>query len=209
MNIPKVHLIPRRAITRQQTDTRAFPLTEPNMPKGDGTPESIHKIIKFLDVERSPRYRRTASSTFCNIYAYDYAYLMSAYVPRVFWSEGAIKQGTTQVLYGKTVFEMNANALYDWFKKYGDDFGWREVKMAEAQDLANDGKCVIMVAAHKNRSRSGHIVAVVPETVTHKATRAAGQMQAPLMSQAGGTNRAYFSSAWWAGHEPVKIYVSE
>ena len=65
----KVHLTSKREITRQQTDTRAFPLTEPNMPKGDGTPESVHKIIKFLDVEKSPRYKRTPASTFCNIYA--------------------------------------------------------------------------------------------------------------------------------------------
>lgn len=209
MNIPEAHLVTKTEVTRQQTNTRAFSLSEDDIPAYDGTPASIAKIIKFLDVEKSQRYKRTPSSTFCNIYAHDYARACGAYVPRVFWMQSAIDYKTFQPTYGKTVSEMTANALYVWFPKYGPQFGWREVDKVEAQKLANEGKCVIMVAANKNKSRSGHIVAVVPETETHKASRAAGQMIAPLMSQAGATNKAYFSSKWWDGHDPVKIYVHE
>lgn len=206
MKIPQAHLSTKAQITRQGTN-RAFSLNETDIPKYDGTTKSIHEVIRYLNVEKSPRYKRTATQTFCNIYAHDYARALGAYVPRVFWTEATIKSQTFNVSYGKTVIEMNANALYDWFKNYGDDFGWREVNSNEAQNLANDGKCVIMVAANKSRSRSGHIVAVVPETDKHKAVRVRGIMMTPLMSQAGATNKAYFSSKWWDGHEPVKIYV--
>lgn len=207
MNIPEAHLVAKTAVTRQGTN-RAFSLTE-DTPDYDGTPDSIHRIIKFLDVEKSPRYARTKSSTFCNIYAHDYARACGAYVPRVFWVQSAIDYKTFQPSYGKTVVEMNANALYAWFPKYGDDFGWREVDKNVAQELANQGKCVIMVAANKIKSRSGHIVAVVPETDKHKAQRASGLLIAPLMSQAGAHNHDYYSAKWWDGHDPIKIYVHE
>lgn len=207
--IPQVHLTPKRPITRTQTETRAFPLNEADMPKGDGTPESIHKIIAFLQVEKSKRYIRTAASTYCNIYAYDYACLMGAYLPRVFWTADAIKEMNFTPVYGKTLTEMNANALYDWFKSRSADFGWREVTTTEAQQLANQGKCVIMVAANKNRARSGHIVAVVPETDKVKSVGASGIIIQPVMSQAGAVNKRYFCSKWWDGHETKRIYVWE
>lgn len=206
--IPIVHLTTDRAIKRDQTDGRAFCLNETGLPFSDGTPEAAHRIIKFLDVEKSRRYQRTASQTFCNIYAYDYAYLMGAFLPRVWWVPGAIQLKTFTPRYGKTVTEMTANALYDWFVTYGDNYGWKPVDMDQAQHLANAGKCVIMVAANKSASRSGHIVAVVPEKDRYIALRAAGMMLAPLMSQAGMTNHDYFSRNWWAsGHKPVRIYA--
>jgi hypothetical protein len=207
--ITEIHLTPKRAITRKQTDTRAFPLNEPNTPKGDGTPTSIHKIIEFLAVEKSERYRPTSTATYCNIYAYDYCCLMGAYLPRVFWTAEAIRTLNFTPAYGKTLTEMNANALYDWFRVRGGQFKWKEVNITEGQRLANQGKCVIMVAANKNRSKSGHIVALVPETQTVKSVGTGGIIIYPVMSQAGRVNKRYFNSKWWNGHEPIKIYVSE
>lgn len=206
--IPKIHLTPKRPINRTQTDTRAFPLNETNMPKGDGTVAGIRKIIEFLAVDKSARYK-AGVSTYCNIYAYDYAYLMGAYLPRVFWTKESVKNLDFKPLYGRTLTEMNANALYEWFPQYGGQFGWRNVNVTEAQLLANQGKCVIMVAANKNRARSGHIVAVVPETDTVKSVGSSGIIIYPVMSQAGRVNKRYFCSKWWDGHEPIKIYVSE
>jgi hypothetical protein len=206
--IPKVHLTPKRPINRTQTETRAFPLNENNMPKGDGTVNGIRKIIDFLAVDKSARYK-PGVSTYCNIYAYDYAYLMGAYLPRVFWTPEALKNLNFEPVYGRTLQEMSANALYEWFPSRGSQFGWREVNVTEAQRQANQGKCVIMVAANKNRSKSGHIVAVVPETDTVKSVGAGGIIIYPVMSQAGRVNKRYFCSKWWDGHEAIKIYVSE
>jgi hypothetical protein len=207
-SIPEVHLTPRRTITRAQTDTRAFPLTETPRPAYDGTPASIHRIIDWLDVQRSQRYTPTATQTFCNIYAYDYATLCEAFLPRVWWTAASIRDRNFEVRYGQTVTEMNANALYNWFPTHGNRYGWKEVNLNEAQRHANEGKCVIMVAANKVRSRSGHITAVIPETDKLKAVGANGIIVHPLQSQAGRRNLKHFASNWWSsGHEPVKCYA--
>jgi len=192
------------------TSRRAFPLNERDMPKGDGTIAGIRKIIDWLDVEKSARYIRDARSTFCNIYAYDYAYLMGAYVPRVWWAKVALENlDFSSPRYGSTILEMNANALYEWFPKYGGGFGWKEVNTTDAQIAANQGHCVIMVAANKNRAKSGHIVAVVPETDKVKCMQANGIIIYPVQSQAGAVNKKYFCSKWWDGHEKPRIYVHE
>jgi hypothetical protein len=66
-----------------------------------------------------------------------------------------------------------------------------------------------MVAANKNRARSGHIVAIVPETDKHKAVQASGIVVYPLQSQAGLRNLSYFATKWWNNHEPIRMYVAE
>jgi len=206
-NIPSVHLTPRRTITRTQTDTRAFPLTETPRPAYDGTPASLHRIIDWLDVQKSKRYEPTSTQTYCNIYAYDYATLCEAFLPRVWWTPATIQARNFEVRYGQTVIEMNANALYEWFPTHGRMYGWVEVNFNEAQRHANEGKCVIMVAANKVRSRSGHITAVIPETDKLKAVAANGITVYPLQSQAGRTNMKHFAQKWWNGHEPVKCFA--
>lgn len=206
IGIPSVHL-DKKNVTREQEGTRAFPLSESEMPAFDGTLDSIHGIIQWLNVEKSKRYKRTKISTFCNIYAFDFAFLMGAYLPRVWWSERAIANQDFAIDYGETVFELNANSLWDWFPHYGSQFGWNEVKSTtEAQQRANNGECVIMVAANKNRKSSGHIVVVVPETDKFKAVGGQGLIVYPLQSQAGAINKMYFANKWWNGMEKLRIY---
>lgn len=194
----------------QRGNTRwAFPLGEPGMPRRDAKANpanrtaAIAKIIQFLDVEHSARYRPKSTSTYCNIYAYDFCYLTGVYVPRVWWNTRAVidlragKKITAQ--YGTTVNEMNANALYNWLSDFGPEFGWkRSFDLDELQNAANQGKIGIICAIRKNLNESGHICAVVPETAAAKATRVAGKVSVPLQSQAGRTNKAYFSSKWWS-----------
>jgi hypothetical protein len=209
--IPVVHLSRKSPVTRNQIDSRAFVLNEQNMPKGDGTIESIRKIIDYLDVEKSDRYKRTKLATFCNIYAYDYAYLMGAYIPRVWWTESAIKHETFEAKYAATVLEMNVNSLYTWFDKYGKGFGWEKLdggrNISDAQAAANAGKCVIMLCASKDGKKSGHIVAVVPETDKVKAVGSQGIYIYPVQSQAGTTNHKYYNGYWWKNMQPLHIYV--
>lgn len=208
--IPEIHLNSNTPSSRTMTGRRAFPLNERDMPKGDGTVAGIRKVLDWLDVEKSARYIRDHRSTFCNIYAYDYACLMGAYLPRVWWSKNALLNlDFSDPAYGSTLMEMNANALYEWFPKYGPGFGWKEVNTTDAQIAANQGKCVIMVAANKNRAKSGHIVAIVPETDKVKCMQANGLIIYPVQSQAGAVNKKYFCGKWWDGHEKPRIYVHE
>lgn len=203
-----VHLTSTRPITRANFQ-RAHRLNETGMP----TTKNAHDVIGWLETEKSARYKATASATFCNIYAYDYATLMGAYIPRVWWTENALtrlKNGEeVGVQYGASVVEMNANALYDWFNKWGAAFGWQEVNATAAQAHANAGKCVIGVAARVPRSASGHIVAVAPEGEHGKADQTNGVVLTPLQSQAGRTNFRYKTVNWWKrGYEPMKWWVS-
>jgi hypothetical protein len=164
-----------------------------------------YAVIATLKVDESSRYQRTATSTYCNIYAYDVVTALGGYLPRVWWTASALKQiqkgEDVQPKYGKTVREMNANALTDWMYKYGDVFGWRqEDDISEAQAEANNGKLVILLAVNKNPRKSGHVNVLVAETEQHQAERDEnGNVDKPLQSQAGATNfqvRAH-QQKWW------------
>ncbi len=206
----------KRHIDRDNKQGRAFPIGESNRPKRVHSSiakkaASLHKIVDWLDVEKSKRFAPESSKTFCNIYAYDYVYLTGCYIPRVWWMSSAIAnlvQGKeVTVKYGQTVKEMNANSLHEWFEEYGGVFGWkRKFDITEVQEDANKGKVCIITARRIELNRSGHIVAVVPEVEGNDALSAVrfddGRVKFPLQSQAGGTNRKYFKdingSKWWS-----------
>lgn len=207
--IPEVHLHSSAAVTRNN-ERWPFSLNENNMPfrnlsSNQAKRDSIKAIISWLNVERSNRYRPRSSSTYCNIYAYDFCYLNRVYIPRVWWTQGSIIKlldGQNLIpAYGNTVYEINANTIYRWLKDYGESFGWERVwNLDDLQDAANKGKIGIICAPNRNPARSGHICAVVPETDTHRCTRYTnGKVRYPLQSQAGASNKQYFNNSnWWA-----------
>ena len=206
-SISAVHLSTTKKITRNGTG-HAFPLNEAGQPTRNSSSsnaqkaKSLTEIIKWLDVEDKARYQPKPTSTYCNIYAYDYCYLAGVYMPRVWWMSSALaklKAGeSVQPAYGETVQELNANALFDWFRDFGPTFGWkRTFDLTEMQNAANDGQVVIISAQHKIPNRSGHICPVVPETASKKAVRSGSTVARPLQSQAGRHNRKYQTSIWW------------
>ncbi len=197
------------AAARNKKEGRAFPLNESGQPtrimtSAESQILSIGSILDWLDVERSDRYLPASGSTFCNIYTYDFCFLSGAYLPRVWWSEQAIRDlGSGRAVvpqYAKTIFELNANALLNWLKIWGTNFGWQRVNSETAlQDAANQGQLGLIVAQRIDLNRSSHIVAVVPETGTFKAKRDVdNKVIIPLQSQAGVSNRKYFRDRkWW------------
>ncbi len=203
-------------VDRSNPNGRAFPLGEPNLPKYDTTSvakriESFHKIVDWLDVEKSKRFRPTTKSTFCNIYAYDLVYLIGAYIPRVWWTAASVnsllKNKEIEIIYSQTIQEMRANQLHLWFEEFGNLFGWtRKFDIDEVQEDANKGKVCVITAKQMIDVRSGHIVLVAPENDQHKATRNEdGKVVFPLQTQAGRTNRKYFTdvnnSKWWTNRD--------
>jgi hypothetical protein len=202
----------QRTVTRDTTAGRAFPLGETGRPKRSSTAaagkrvEQLRAIIDWLDVERKARYSPTTTSTYCNIYAYDYCYLSGVYLPRVWWTAKAISDlsagRSVPVQYDSTVRELNANSLYNWLQDFGAEFGWRRTaSLDEAQDAANQGKVAVICAQRVDLNRSGHIAAVAPETPPqHSAARKSGRVNLPLQSQAGVRNSCYScgTAKWWA-----------
>lgn len=206
--------MPRKAGTVTKRTETAGPrsLNEPGQPERQGsTPDDLRDdlaaIIDWLAVDNPThlRYQPDSKSTFCNIYAHDYCYLAGVYLPRVWWSQAAIvdlAQGKSiQPLYGKTIDELRANDLFRWLRDFGPAFGWRQTStLTKLQTEINQGAIGVIVARRVQDGKSGHIVAVIPETNNKKAKRnSAGDVTAPLQSQAGATNFRYGTSKpdWW------------
>lgn len=202
------------SITRRTDPAGAYSLNEPGQPGRTGTTAAdlrgeLGAIIGWLGVDTpaNKRYQPRPGVTFCNIYAHDYCGLAGVYLPRVWWTGAAIEQlsqgRTVEPRYGETVDEQRANDLFRWLRDFGLRFGWRRAAtLTELQTAANAGAIGIIVARRTEDGRSGHIVAVVPETNDHVARRnAAGDVVAPLQSQAGAVNFRYGTSTtdWWKG----------
>lgn len=205
--IPAVQM-PEAKGARDLDGFRAYPLGEADQPgRNGGTPPAkvgqLLEIVTFLDVEHSVRYRPNANTTYCNIYAYDFCYLAGVYLPRVWWTDSAIhelaRQEQVGPAYDVTIREMNANSLHDWLSDWGTRFGWaRTLSLSDLQDAANAGEVALICARRKDRNRSGHICAVVPETDVSRAGRTNGAVVRPLQSQAGTNNHAFWNHVWWS-----------
>lgn len=203
---------PAGLVTRRTAIAGAHSLNEPDMPTRTGTvPEelraSIGEIIDYLATEKRAhkRYQPRAGLTFCNIYAHDYCFLAGVYLPRVWWTPGAIERlargEKVEPLIENTIMEMRANDLFRWLRDFGPRFGWRQTGTpTKLQQEADQGAIGLIVARRKQDGKSGHIVAVVPETETDHAVRnSAGEVTRPLQSQAGAVNfrRDTGSLNWW------------
>ncbi|MHC6528847.1 hypothetical protein [Vibrio proteolyticus] len=204
----EVHLFNSKPV-RRDNKRRSYALNEDGQPLRITNTDiekvnSIHNIIDWLDVEDSRRYAKGKRKTFCNIYAYDYCFLCKVYIPRVWWKKSALKRvrngEKVKPEYGVTVEEKTANAIFDWFEKYGSIFGWYSTyDLTELQNSANQGKVCLIIAKRKTKGLSGHIVAVVPENDVFQAKRYSGEVVQPVESQAGHVNREYITKRhqWW------------
>jgi hypothetical protein len=194
-----------------------------------------YAIVETLNVTSSARYEPGSGKTYCNIYAYDFVTAMGGYLPRVWWMDATWakiqagaeivplselkrmkkeKEDVSNVVapeYGVTVHEMNANALTAWMHKTGStEFGWSAASdMEAAQTAANTGSAVILLAANKVASKSGHVSVVLAESNEHTAQRdeTTNKVVVPLQSQAGSKNFKYSAAptapgskakTWWA-----------
>lgn len=211
--------MPRKAgtVTRRTEPAGAHSLNETGQPAGRrGSTAAqlraeLDAIIEWLAVDAPAhrRYQPRAGLTFCNIYGHDYCHLAGVYLPRVWWTASAVVAQSAGVkvepLIGNTLFEVRANDLFRWLRDFGPAFGWRQTgTLTKLQQAANEGGIGLIVARRKEDGRSGHIVAVVPETATDSARRnAAGEVVAPLQSQAGTRNfrRGTGKAGWWNGEE--------
>lgn len=213
-----VHLTPKGPIRRDRSSGRAYPLNEGRLPRVAVSVASLTDLIDWLAVDQHARYLPANGETYCNIYAYDYCYFGNAYLPRVWWTSKALQRiaagEAVPVQYDKTVREMNANSLHNWLVDYGQGFGWRRVaNVTSLQSAANAGQLAIICAKRKDLNRSGHIVAVVPETAAHQAKRTGNTVRIPVQSQAGSNNFRYGGGTqeWWtdAKFSSFGFWISE
>lgn len=93
-----VHMQPINGhVHSRNRSNRAYPLNESGIPKLDlrsitsieDKHIAIYEIIRWLDVENSKRYEPSDGKTYCNIYAYDFAYCLGLFIPRIWWTPKA------------------------------------------------------------------------------------------------------------------------
>lgn len=199
-------------VTSRTKFANANSLNEPNQPGRTGTMASelrseLATIIDWLSVDKPThlRYQPRDNVTFCNIYARDYCQLAGVYLPGVWWTQPAIellaRGKSVQPLLGKTIDEVLANGLFIWLRDFGQRFGWRSTgTLNKLQREVNQGAIGLIIARRVQDERHGHIVVVIPETDEQRARRnAAGEVIAPLQSQAGLVNFRYGTGKlnWW------------
>jgi hypothetical protein len=210
MPLPEAHLVASHPVRRDSVSARAYLLNEPGAPRRTAAdPAVLAEIVRFLDVENSARYQPTDSATFCNVYAHDYCALAGVYLPRVWWlptALAALAAGhNVAPRYGDTVAEWNANALLDWLRDFGPQFGWSMVATVdELQAAANGGQVAVICAKRRKVSASGHIACVVPEQAPPLvARRDPNGIRLPLQSQAGRQNFCFSCGhgRWWEGEQ--------
>lgn len=195
----EAHLPPPRVpVLRANAWGQAYRLTE-----APPSREPI-ELVRWLAVDKHARYRAIAGTTYCNVYAHDYCNLRGAYLPRVWWGQSVrfVAGVAPSAVLGKTVFELSANALFEWLDARSADFGWRRLQnVDEAQSAANANEVVVICARRKLATAPGHIAVVLPEGPL-TAIRERGDVVKPVQSQAGGRNFVMeVPGKWWLGPE--------
>lgn len=200
-------------------DDDTAPRRDPALPAEERA-KALQRIAAWLAPEHSPRYWRSASGntgagrTRCNVYAYDFADLAGTYLPRVWWMDDALERLTAGQsvgpVYGQTVGELTANALYRWLETYSSMYGWRkEHSLDTLQHHANAGRVALIAARHAVERSSGHIAMLMPEGSTDLQDQTwtarrdeTGTVTIPVFSQAG-------AEVYRAGRPGTQWWVSQ
>lgn len=192
------HLHSKHPVTRSQTTTRCYTLSEEGMPKGDGLATSLLDIVKYLDPKNSPRYGRSAH--FTHLFAADVCYLAGAYLP-ILWYQNTDKPEGVKI-------QMNSLAIWEWYKDFGFVFGWHEVPDFKiAQEYADIGHIVTIIALPKSISGRGQMSIILPSIHKYELCKNSFSKDAPPQSRGG---HEFLQTKWYKGpkYSDFKIYVN-
>lgn len=163
---------------------------------------NIGLLVDWLGVDTAPRWAPVGSKTYCNVYASDVAYLLGAFLPRVWWRPQYVATGGP-VVYSDTVYEMGANGFPAWLDQYGLGFGWivfeaePGIEEGFAQQLEEMGTFGVISARRKGGKGSGHITVALPDSAAKASKRKVAGTGYILQSQAGTRNKALFRDDKW------------
>lgn len=99
--------------TDLKSERRELPLAlPPEFPQAD-----IVAVLRWLDVERSPRYQPGDGVTWCNVFAQDAAAAWGAVLPHWVAPDGS----PCRPYHGR---ELTANGTWQWLRSDGSRYGW-------------------------------------------------------------------------------------
>ena len=213
--LPPVHMPRLRAKrTSRATEASAHSLNEPRQPSRTGrTPDALRTelqaIIDWLGTDDPShlRYRSNHRRNPCAVHAHDYCHLAGVYLPRVWWTAGAVRDlalgRAIAPLLGATIEVLDVDGQSGWLRDFGRHFGWRQTGSSSRLQLEVNQGAIGLIVARRDPDRdapAGRITVVVPESGTHAARRnAQGEVSAPLQSQTGARRprRGNGRANWW------------
>ena len=137
--------------TDLKSDRRELPLA---MPPGFPVP-CMDSVLRFLDVERAPRYQPGDGATWCNVFVTDVALAWGAVLPH--WV--APDEDPGRPYHGR---ELTANGISRWLESpAGGRHGWTEIPLADAQSAANTDQLVVL-SWRAPLGQHGHCAVVRP-----------------------------------------------
>ena len=210
-----IHLHSKVPVTRLQTTNlqRQHCLNEAEMPKGDGTQMALRKILHYL--HEADRYKKTGDNL-SGLFLYDVAYLAGAYVPRVWYSDASLsEEGIGKEVSDERLRELNNNDLFDWFKIYSREFGWKPVAdFVTAQEYASVGNLVVIISQARNRYKHGLVSVIVPQdgkpVDIPVQCRPSKRIAGSKIAQTRKDELLTFQNDWYNGplYANFKIYVN-
>jgi hypothetical protein len=224
ITIPKVYLPENKKATLNYPGLQGFPLFGYESHLLNPVEKShckIYDLIDWLNVEKSVRYKPTEYGTQCDAYVTDFCACRDVYLAGgVWWKPEYITEHEKneslpwECIYGKTVYELSANALYSWLLNYGKYYGWVAAEsLTQLQVYANKGATCIISGKNKT-GKPGHVVVVLPECEKRAAVAVRnkeGFVVYPVTSEAGGLNRKIsISDRWFLSKDfTVKFWINE
>ena len=133
--------------TDLKSERRELPLAmPPHYPIRD-----MLEILRWLDVEHSPRYQPGDGSTWCNVFACDVAACWGAVLPHWITSD----QAPALPYRGR---ELTANATVRWLRLHGQRYGWGPV----SRPADYDAEAFVIGIWESPRGQHGHVAVVRP-----------------------------------------------
>lgn len=159
------------------------------------------------------------------------------HLPRTAWRDPASEAARmARAVYGETCVELNANKLTEWIQAQCHNYGWINPTTGEPGCWSGDPKASgeaieslqeaienytagqeaigkngyaigVICTRQENRSWSGHVCIVLPELGDRRAGSKGGHFS-PLMSQAGSTNRNFFTDSTWFRSRSYDLLVA-
>lgn len=155
---------------------------------GERSAAALVEVVTQFDVEKNPRYRRTGTSTFCNIFSWDVTRALCCEIPH--WvSDPTRKKGRR---------ELNANDTLEWLLEKGPAAGWRELLKGDAGLRASAGFPTVVAWANPNPARSGHIAILLPSRGAEIR-----------IAQAGARNVFDAPLDWFGAVKPLRFFTHD
>ena len=168
--------------------------------EGARNPALYRSVIDQFSVETAERYKPFRDGyTYCNIFMWDVTSAMGAEIPHY------TNPQTGEPMYYpdiKGATQMGAIATDEWLKKYGPEYGWRQVDAETAQRYANSGRPAVTTAGSL-----GHVQIVCPSQDGDF-----DQIRGVTIAQAGRivTNYTHLSGTYSTnGQQSVSYFVHE